>query len=67
MSGAAAAPVVCDVLVAGGGPCGLMLANELGRRGISLLLSQQNLCRRKLYCTRQLTHCGYALQQLLTF
>ncbi|WP_341704625.1 FAD-dependent oxidoreductase [Ferrovibrio sp.] len=38
MSGAAAAPVVCDVLVAGGGPCGLMLANELGRRGISLLL-----------------------------
>ncbi|MGV3572338.1 MAG: FAD-dependent oxidoreductase [Ramlibacter sp.] len=27
-----------DVLVAGGGPCGLMLANELGRRGISTLL-----------------------------
>ena len=27
-----------DVLVAGGGPCGLMLANELGRRGIPLLL-----------------------------
>jgi 2-polyprenyl-6-methoxyphenol hydroxylase-like FAD-dependent oxidoreductase len=27
-----------DVLVAGGGPCGLMLANELGRRGIPALL-----------------------------
>lgn len=28
----------CDVLIAGGGPCGLMLANELGRRGIPALL-----------------------------
>lgn len=27
-----------DVLIAGGGPCGLMLANELGRRGIATLL-----------------------------
>ena len=27
-----------DVLIAGGGPCGLMLANELGRRGIRALL-----------------------------
>lgn len=27
-----------DVLIAGGGPCGLMLANELGRRGVPLLL-----------------------------
>jgi 2-polyprenyl-6-methoxyphenol hydroxylase-like FAD-dependent oxidoreductase len=27
-----------DVLVAGGGPCGLMLANELGRRGTRTLL-----------------------------
>ncbi|WP_096698011.1 FAD-dependent oxidoreductase [Polaromonas sp. AER18D-145] len=27
-----------DVLIAGGGPCGLMLANELGRRGVSCLL-----------------------------
>jgi len=27
-----------DVLIAGGGPCGLMLANELGRRGIRTLL-----------------------------
>lgn len=26
------------VLIAGGGPCGLMLANELGRRGIRTLL-----------------------------
>lgn len=34
----AAIPVSCDVLIAGGGPCGLMLANELGRRGISVLL-----------------------------
>jgi 2-polyprenyl-6-methoxyphenol hydroxylase-like FAD-dependent oxidoreductase len=31
-------PSTCDVLIAGGGPCGLMLANELGRRGISVLL-----------------------------
>jgi 2-polyprenyl-6-methoxyphenol hydroxylase-like FAD-dependent oxidoreductase len=27
-----------DVLIAGGGPCGLMLANELGQRGIRTLL-----------------------------
>lgn len=27
-----------EVLVAGGGPCGLMLANELGRRGVRCLL-----------------------------
>ena len=27
-----------DVLVAGGGPCGLVLANELGRRGVRTLL-----------------------------
>jgi 2-polyprenyl-6-methoxyphenol hydroxylase-like FAD-dependent oxidoreductase len=27
-----------SVLIAGGGPCGLMLANELGRRGISAVL-----------------------------
>lgn len=33
-----ALPSTCDVLIAGGGPCGLMLANELGRRGISVLL-----------------------------
>jgi 2-polyprenyl-6-methoxyphenol hydroxylase-like FAD-dependent oxidoreductase len=30
--------IACDVLIAGGGPCGLMLANELGRRGIGTLL-----------------------------
>jgi len=27
-----------DILIAGGGPCGLMLAIELGRRGIRTLL-----------------------------
>ncbi len=31
-------PDSTDVLIAGGGPCGLMLANELGRRGIRCLL-----------------------------
>lgn len=28
----------CSVLIVGGGPCGLMLANELGRRGIDATL-----------------------------
>ncbi|WP_372658423.1 FAD-dependent monooxygenase, partial [Hydrogenophaga sp.] len=31
-------PFTTDVLIAGGGPCGLMLANELGRRGVRCLL-----------------------------
>jgi 2-polyprenyl-6-methoxyphenol hydroxylase-like FAD-dependent oxidoreductase len=31
-------PQTCAVLIAGGGPCGLMLANELGRRGITVVL-----------------------------
>lgn len=30
--------IVTDVLISGGGPCGLMLAIELGRRGIRCLL-----------------------------
>lgn len=33
-----AAELRVSVLIAGGGPCGLMLANELGRRGVSALL-----------------------------
>ncbi|HVL57720.1 MAG TPA: FAD-dependent monooxygenase, partial [Burkholderiaceae bacterium] len=28
----------CDVLIVGGGPCGLVLANELGRRSVRTLL-----------------------------
>ena len=31
-------PNQAQVVIAGGGPCGLMLANELGRRGISVVL-----------------------------
>jgi 2-polyprenyl-6-methoxyphenol hydroxylase-like FAD-dependent oxidoreductase len=34
-------PNKCSVLIIGGGPCGLMLANELGRRGISAVLVDQ--------------------------
>ncbi|HYR33447.1 MAG TPA: FAD-dependent monooxygenase, partial [Burkholderiales bacterium] len=34
-------PDQTQVLIIGGGPCGLMLANELGRRGISALVLDQ--------------------------
>ena len=34
-------PETTQVLIVGGGPCGLMLANELGRRGISVLVLDQ--------------------------
>lgn len=34
-------PTDCSVLIVGGGPCGLMLANELGRRGITAILVDQ--------------------------
>ncbi len=34
-------PSKCSVLIVGGGPCGLMLANELGRRGVSVILVDQ--------------------------
>jgi 2-polyprenyl-6-methoxyphenol hydroxylase-like FAD-dependent oxidoreductase len=34
-------PSDCSVLIVGGGPCGLMLANELGRRGVSAVLVDQ--------------------------
>lgn len=30
-----------DVMICGGGPCGLMLANELGRRGVSVCLADE--------------------------
>ena len=32
------ARLTASVLIVGGGPCGLMLANELGRRGVSAIL-----------------------------
>jgi 2-polyprenyl-6-methoxyphenol hydroxylase-like FAD-dependent oxidoreductase len=38
MSGPAPHRLETDVLVVGGGPCGLMLANELGRRGVRCLV-----------------------------
>ena len=34
-------PEETQVLIVGGGPCGLMLANELGRRGIAVLVLDQ--------------------------
>ena len=34
-------PQQCSVIIVGGGPFGLMLANELGRRGISVVLIDQ--------------------------
>jgi 2-polyprenyl-6-methoxyphenol hydroxylase-like FAD-dependent oxidoreductase len=38
---AEASPSKCSVLIVGGGPCGLMLANELGRRGVGAALVDQ--------------------------
>ncbi len=38
MEGSRVGDAVFDVAIAGGGPFGLMLANELGRRGISVVL-----------------------------
>src|SRR5688572_1534360 len=35
-------PASTSVLIVGGGPFGLMLANELGRRGIAVVLVDQN-------------------------
>src|SRR5215475_3644975 len=34
-------PNKCSVLIVGGGPCGLVLANELGRRGVTAVLVDQ--------------------------
>jgi 2-polyprenyl-6-methoxyphenol hydroxylase-like FAD-dependent oxidoreductase len=34
-------PSKCSVLIVGGGPCGLLLAIELGRRGVSAVLVDQ--------------------------
>lgn len=34
-------PKECSVIIVGGGPCGLMLANELGRRGITAVVIDQ--------------------------
>src|SRR6266436_8830236 len=36
-----AIPARTQVIIVGGGPCGLMLANELGRRGIGVVLVDQ--------------------------
>src|SRR5438094_1537536 len=33
--------LTASVLIVGGGPCGLMLANELGRRGVAALVLDQ--------------------------
>ena len=38
MSQTSALPADTDVMIVGCGPCGLMLANELGRRGIRAVL-----------------------------
>jgi 2-polyprenyl-6-methoxyphenol hydroxylase-like FAD-dependent oxidoreductase len=35
-------PATTDVLITGGGPCGLMLAIELGRRGVRVVLVDQD-------------------------
>lgn len=34
-------PIAVDVMICGGGPCGLMLANELGRRGVLVFLANE--------------------------
>ncbi|MCC6775725.1 MAG: FAD-dependent oxidoreductase [Hyphomicrobiales bacterium] len=41
MSASASNVPATQVLIVGGGPCGLMLANELGRRGIMTILVDQ--------------------------
>jgi 2-polyprenyl-6-methoxyphenol hydroxylase-like FAD-dependent oxidoreductase len=37
------APQDCTVVIIGGGPCGLMLAIELGRRGIPTVVLEEKV------------------------
>ena len=56
-------PSDCSVLIVGGGPCGLMLANELGRRGITAFWSIRNRPRLSIQAKADTEPSNYTMNR----